>query len=228
MAMQSCKECGQQISDKAKVCPHCGVKINDPSLFPKFALGFVALLVILWALNEAKKSIEPVKVPTSSIEPSASVSDAPPSAIMAAAEPINWVNQKYQDEMNNSYTEITQTKSLNHVYFESPYDGGSNLQLSVRKNHTGMDVYIHVSKGQFLCRYNGCEVAFKFDDGPIMSVTMVEADTHSFDILFVKLDSTEDKIISQLLKSKQLIIEPKFYDHGDEQFKFNVEGFKPL
>jgi hypothetical protein len=28
MALVACKECGKQISDKAEVCPHCGLKTN--------------------------------------------------------------------------------------------------------------------------------------------------------------------------------------------------------
>ena len=28
MALIKCEECGESISSSAKVCPHCGVKIN--------------------------------------------------------------------------------------------------------------------------------------------------------------------------------------------------------
>ena len=29
MALIKCSECGKEISDKAKKCPHCDFKIND-------------------------------------------------------------------------------------------------------------------------------------------------------------------------------------------------------
>jgi hypothetical protein len=41
----NCKVCGQQVSNKAKVCPHCGKKLKM-SLGLKIIIGIVALIVI--------------------------------------------------------------------------------------------------------------------------------------------------------------------------------------
>ncbi len=35
MALINCKECGQQISDSAKVCPHCGAPVVKDVFCPK-------------------------------------------------------------------------------------------------------------------------------------------------------------------------------------------------
>lgn len=32
MALIKCEECGKKISNKAKVCPHCGVEIDEEPL----------------------------------------------------------------------------------------------------------------------------------------------------------------------------------------------------
>lgn len=46
MAMTKCKECKQEVSTKAKTCPHCGVK--NPGTSPgELAIGFVGLAVIV-------------------------------------------------------------------------------------------------------------------------------------------------------------------------------------
>lgn len=45
MAMVKCKECKKDVSSKAKVCPHCGVK--DPAVTTMAMIGAVVFLVVL-------------------------------------------------------------------------------------------------------------------------------------------------------------------------------------
>jgi ribosomal protein L40E len=48
VALKSCKECGNQISDKAESCPQCGAKQpKKTSLFTKIILGLIIFTVIL-------------------------------------------------------------------------------------------------------------------------------------------------------------------------------------
>lgn len=47
MAMTKCKECGKEVSDKAKVCPHCGVKNPGVKASDMF-IGAVTLVAIIW------------------------------------------------------------------------------------------------------------------------------------------------------------------------------------
>lgn len=47
MAMIKCPECGQEISDKAKKCVHCGVRVkkrNTKKLVIIFSIIFVLLI----------------------------------------------------------------------------------------------------------------------------------------------------------------------------------------
>lgn len=49
MALTKCKECKKEVSTKAKVCPHCGVK--DPGVSAgQVVLGFIVLIVIGWVV----------------------------------------------------------------------------------------------------------------------------------------------------------------------------------
>ena len=49
MAMAKCKECKQEVSNKAKVCPHCGVK--NPTITAKDQfVGAIILVVIIAGL----------------------------------------------------------------------------------------------------------------------------------------------------------------------------------
>lgn len=45
MALETCKECSAQISDKAASCPSCGAPIKRTSLVGKLAAGFLGLAV---------------------------------------------------------------------------------------------------------------------------------------------------------------------------------------
>ena len=61
MALIKCNECGKEISDKAKVCPHCGIKCkneNDVKVFPTsvmFILIVIFVAVIFLMMNYNKK-----------------------------------------------------------------------------------------------------------------------------------------------------------------------------
>jgi hypothetical protein len=46
MALKNCKECGHQISSKAKTCPNCGAKIRRTSLFTWLVFAFVLAIVL--------------------------------------------------------------------------------------------------------------------------------------------------------------------------------------
>jgi len=47
MAMTSCKECGKDMSDTAKACPHCGARISKTKWWLWIPLGLVALVVLI-------------------------------------------------------------------------------------------------------------------------------------------------------------------------------------
>lgn len=229
MAIKPYKECGNQVSDKAKSCPQCGAaQPQKTSLFVKIIAWFFGLSILFTVIGGifGDKS----NTNSTNANTSAAVAESTNTAQeIESQESKNWLYDSRKDELHGTTTKFAVTESLNKANFDFPYDGGSNLMLSVRKNHAGADVYITISKGQFVCGVvDGCEVAFKFDDGNIMNVTMVEPDSHASDVLFIKLDSTEDKIINKLETSKNLIIAPKFYEYGDVLFTFDVSNFKPI
>lgn len=214
MVLKSCKECGNQVSDKAESCPQCGAKVKKE--VPRWAvwLVFISITMAIFASCQSSNS------------PPSSASSNSDSGL--ASEPkSNWVSNSSTDEMRGTKTQTTYTSSVNKVNFEFPYSGGSNLNLMVRNNASQKDVIITISKGQFLCgMIDGCEVNFKFDNNPVQSITMVESDSHDSDILFIKYPKTANSVIQKLKTSQKLIIEPKFYQEGSKQFTFELSGFK--
>ena len=57
MALIKCKECGKEISDKAKSCPNCGNPINDDTYTKevkankKVAIFIIIILIILCVIG---------------------------------------------------------------------------------------------------------------------------------------------------------------------------------
>ncbi|WP_044101156.1 zinc ribbon domain-containing protein [Acinetobacter pittii] len=224
MAIKPCKECGAPVSDKADACPRCGAKVKKMGLILKIILWFLGISFVIGIIGS---SINDKK--SASNKNAVTVQENSSNNSQENKEPNNWLYSTSKDELHETNTKFAATASVNEVNFDFPYNGGSNLLLSIRKNHAGTDVYITVTKGQFLCGLiDGCEVAFKFDDGKIMNITMVEPDSHASDVLFVKLDSTEAKIIEKIKTSKKLIIAPKFFQYGDVPFTFDVSNYKDI
>lgn len=55
MALKNCKECKKEVSDKAKVCPHCGVA-NPGTSTKDILIGLAVLVVIVVIASQACSS----------------------------------------------------------------------------------------------------------------------------------------------------------------------------
>lgn len=214
MAIKQCKECGGQVSDKAKSCPQCGAKVVKQ--VPKWIIIAVIFIACSWVYSVVsdKPNKSSTSVTTSSNQ----------SQESKEVKKENWSYFSKNDEMRGIETKFAYNESINSVDFDFPYSGGSKLTLILRKNSKNQDVLLSISKGQFICGMNECEAQFKFDDKPIQSITMSESDTHQSDALFVAYDKTEDEIIKQIKLSKKLVVEVKFYQEGAKQFTFDVSN----
>lgn len=217
MAIKPCSECGGPVSDKAEICPRCGAKPpKKMGIWATICVVMLCLAVLIWVFSYTTPSTSS----QSNVTNQQSIVNTEP----VVEEPQNWVYNSSKDEMRGTESYYAKTLSLNSVDFDFPYNGGSKLLLTVRKNNEGNDVILRISKGQILCGLDGCDVAFKFDDGSVQSISMVEPDNHSSEVLFVRYDNTEEKIINHLKNSKNLVVEVPFYQEGRKQFTFDVSN----
>lgn len=212
MAINPCKECGGPVSDKAEICPFCGAKKpKQTSLITWLCLGLLGIAFFIWIYSDTNKVVHE--------NSTASIANSNESKNQ---ESINWHYTSSKDEMRGSTMLAASTISLNKVDFGFPYQGGSELILSLRKIDNNEDVIVTISEGQILCSLRSCEIAFKFDDGPVESISMVEPDNYSSKTLFVKNDETRSSLIKKLKSGQKLIIEVPFYKEGREQFTFDI------
>lgn len=134
---------------------------------------------------------------------------------------IAWNYQESTDKMRNETTKYASITSSNKVSFGFPYQGGSTMELTIRKSPKyGKDIVIEISSGQFTCMM-GCTIHMKFDNGKIERFSANGAADGSSDVIFAKPFGA---ILTKLQKAKKLVVEADFYNEGANQFEFNVSG----
>ncbi len=137
-----------------------------------------------------------------------------------------WEYTTQEDEMSDNKTKIAYITSDNSEEFDFPYNGGSNMTLSVRRSpQYGLDVYLRISKGQFNCNeYNGTDkISVRFDKNPAMTFKTTTADDGSSDVLFL---NNVKKFIAGAKKAQTIKIQASFYQEGNRVFTFTAN--KPL
>ena len=144
------------------------------------------------------------------------------TSLVEDAKPLtNWMYQESVDEMRGETTYLAINKSLNTAELAFPYGADVELNIVLRDDaNYGKNVFFGVNKGQLFCNYQDCYVSVKFDDGPVQKLATSEASGGRSESLFL-VDGIS-AFVEKLKESETVMIEVNFYDHGTEQFKFNV------
>jgi hypothetical protein len=133
-----------------------------------------------------------------------------------------WSYDSTVNEMDNQTTYHALLVSPDILAFKFPHDGGSQLQLDIRKNNTGSDVILSISKGQFLGAYTG-SVRLKFDDEKPVTYNYQEPENGRSDLIFL---NNANAIIKKIKASKKLMVECSFFDNGTYSATFDVAKLK--
>ena len=137
----------------------------------------------------------------------------------------NWEYDESEDEMRGETSYFASNESINTVELQFPYQGGTRLNILLRDNAKhGKDIMFIVNKGQIFCGYQDCHVNIKFDDGEVQRYETTEAEAGSSEVLF--LTNNIGGFVKKLKSSKTVTVEVNFYNHGAEQFKFDVYGLE--
>jgi len=243
MALINCLECGKEISDKATSCPHCGItlvppkkeyeselmkahkeqkvenkesNIQDSSNRTKGMYTIIAMIIFLVLI--VKSCSTPSVENESTVSPTVEEVAAP----VVTSQP--WTYLDDVDKMSGKTSKFAYTTSTNTEQLGFPYNGGTTMDLNVRKHpRMGTDVYITVNKGQLNHEYDGNSIMVKFDTESPQRYSVNEPSDNSRDTFFI-LGSK--KFISKLKKSSKVIVEVEFYTDGNHQFEFNTANLE--
>lgn len=228
----NCKDCGHQVSKNAAACPNCGAKIKRTSILTWIAgifIGFIVLSAVMSINSADTPSTEPDAITSDPLEQNSvdeSVAgDEETLANEAPATVSNWQYDESVDEMRGESSYFAINTSTNTITLDFPYGAGIELNIIIRDDaQYGKDILFAVNKGQLFCTYQDCYVSAKFDDGPVQKISTNKAEAGSSEVLFLADDAAG--FVEKLKQSDTVMIEVNFFNHGNEQFKFDVSGLE--
>ena len=140
-----------------------------------------------------------------------------------ASESAKWEYSQKIDELRNQNTYIARNTSTNVIDFGFPYND-SSMVLTLRKDPKyGNDIMFYVN-GQFNGCFDSCNITVKFDDNKLEHYRMVGSEGGDNSTIFISSSKSMKVFADKLKKSKKLIVEASFYNHGKGQFIFDVSG----
>lgn len=214
MALIKCKECGNEVSSKAKSCPKCGIS------FTKKKNGCLQYLVLIFfiilaigVINSKNQDYQPIAYSNYNQQ-----KDTPTIN-------IGWSYSHIDDEMSGKKTNIASVYSTNAVQFKFPYNGEQHASLKLRTHpRHGKDVMLSIEKGQILCYSSDeCNVLVKFDDKEPIKFSALAPEDNSRDLIFIQ---NYNSFFEKMLSSKKVLISTKIYEEGAPTFTFDVSGFQ--
>lgn len=134
-----------------------------------------------------------------------------------------WNYSEKVDKMSSETNYFASIDANEKLKFDFPYDGGSVATITVRNKNKENEILLSVSKGQFNSKIENNTVKIKFDDEKAIEVPYTEPSSGSSDVIFI---GTEKEVIAKLKTAKKVLVEAEFYNEGNRQMEFNVEGFK--
>ena len=231
--LTNCKDCGHAVSKNADACPNCGAKVKRTSVLTWIAAVFIGIMVLSAVMAGMSGDNVDSEAATNKELPS-DIQSAPSSSVNSTNQEVlveapvttsSWQYDESIDEMRGESSYFAINKSTNVVDLGFPYGQDIELNIIIRDDaQYGKDVLFAVNKGQLFCTYQDCYVSAKFDDGPVQKLVANEAEAGSSEVLFLANDISS--FVEKLKKSDSVMIEVNFYDHGKEQFKFNVSGLE--
>lgn len=220
MSLTKCKECSEQISSSAKVCPHCG---KDQSSTAKMGCAWV--LVILGAIitfsylmtRNGEQNFPAANPDGIANDTSIGHKSSDPDSVKS------WIYHSSMDDMTGKPIISAKLESKNVVNFSFPYAGPQHATLVLRKHpRYGDDVIFMIERGQFGCNLDACSILVRFDEGKAEQYNAKEPEDHDTTAVFIVPAS---KFETHMRKAKTVRLESSFWQEGRRMFLFDVAGF---
>ena len=210
MALVKCKECGEQVSNKAKTCPKCGAKApRKTSLFTWLVLGFI--IFIIYVSNQGRPAY---------------VSTSPSNSAKAKITELDysWTHSTSKDKMTgkqSAYAFSHNVKSTKNMKF--PYSD-VNAWLGIGCDSDSEWAYIGFSKAPNLNNtrnidgHNEISTHIKWDK-KVEYLTL----TQKWGASFIHFRD-DNPAINNILKSKNALLELDWHGQNKTYFEFSLKG----
>lgn len=218
MALVKCKECGEDVSTKAKSCPKCGAKApKKTSLFTWFVLVFI--IFVVYAANQAPS--------TSSKPKSTSISTTPQKSevVKKAAPPKpSWVTSTSKDEMTGKFSAYAHSPS---VYpskkMEFPYSDvkswmGVGCDAKSEWVYFGFSSAPNLTKDETKDGYNLIRTRIKWN-GNVENISL----TQDWGAKFIHFRNDSDAI-KKIAASSSSLLELQWHGQQPTYFQYSLNG----
>lgn len=224
MALISCPECQNQVSDTASSCPKCGAPISKSAnsvATPKrmstgkkvlIGVGVIVALPIVAAMVSGGSS-----------SPSSQSAAGTGNETVSAVPDAKWRYSEDKDAMG-TITHAADLESENAIDQQPPYST-THGYLTIRSNHKGgANILFHIDNGQILCHgFMNETLRMKVDNRGIEKIRCATPSDGDSKYTFIE---NEKHVLSELIGSKKVVIQPTIYQAGDPQFVFSTDGLK--
>ncbi|MDD5681104.1 MAG: zinc ribbon domain-containing protein [Candidatus Omnitrophica bacterium] len=217
MALIKCKECGAEVSSKAKACPKCGAQVAARPMGCGTFIGVLFFGVIIIAVISS--------IFSSGTRSGISSRPTNPSSTLAPTLPgSQWLYHQSDDVMGKGTIYQAQVSSSNTVNFDFPYSGAQHGTLTLRTHpRYGEDIIFRIEKGQILCNsYEDCTVLVRFDDDEATNYSARGAADNSTETIFIQ---NYRRFMEKMLKAKRVRVAVNIYQEGAPVFEFDVSNF---
>lgn len=214
MAMIKCKECNREVSDKAKLCPNCGAKVQKP-VGP---LGIILALLVGWFFYSA------FSVDNSS--PSITKNAAPSVGTIAkpqTPQPI-WRTNVSIDEMTGAKQafalspKVSPTRTMDFPYSNVTAWVGVGCENASEWAFFGFSTAPNISNDDTKSGYHVINTRVKWNDS-IINTRLIQ----NWGAKFIHF-SDESEAIIKLANSSRLMLELNWHGQGNVNFNFPLTG----
>lgn len=121
-------------------------------------------------------------------------------------------------------TRTAELESDNAIDQQAPYSS-THGYLTIRSSHTGgADILFHIENGQVLCHgFMNETLRLKVDDKAIEKIKCATPSDGDSKYAFIE---SEKHVLSEIIRSKKVVIQPTIFQAGDPQFVFSTDGLK--
>jgi len=217
MALVKCKECGEEISSKAKACPKCGAKAaKKTSLFT-----WLVLIIIVFVIYSANKTTTSTRT-TSNISTSSSTK---PEIVKKIIPPKpSWNTTTSKDEMTGKFSAYAHSpRAYPSEKMSFPYsDVHSYMGIGCNSDsewvYFGFNTAPNLTKDETKDGYNLIKTRVKWDD-KVENVTL----TQEWGDKFISFRN-DSNAISSISASKAALLELQWHGQQSVYFNYTLNG----
>ena len=221
MALVKCKECGEEVSNKAKSCPKCGAKAPKKTSL----LTWLVLILIILGIYTSSQSTDSATKSPAKVSSSEKNETIKSEKVKKAAPPKPvWVTSVSKDEMTGEFTAFAHSprsypsKKMGFPYHDVYSYMGMGCSADKEWVYLGFNDSPNLSKDTTESGYNLIKTRIKWNDN-VEDISL----TQDWGAKFLSF-SDDSIVISKIENSSTALVELQWHGEQATYFKYSLNG----